>query len=97
GFAGWTFDNSSFMYIWIKSADSKDPASRLNSKTKLHRMGTGVNTDVDFFSSASYPELNIDPSVYPVAIVIDDAKNYVFALLSSSQNEFNIYYAPISE
>ena len=35
GFGGWAFDNKSFMYMWIRSANSKDPTSRLSPKTKI--------------------------------------------------------------
>ncbi len=96
-FGSWTFDNNSFLYQWVVSADSKDPASRLNSKTKLHALGADVITDKDFFSNASYPELNIPPNVYPFAGLNEDAKNYIVAGESSVQNEFKLYYAPVSE
>ena len=97
GFGGWAFDNKSFLYIWIRSADSKDPSSRLSSKTKLHVLNTNNSTDVDYFSNESYPELKIEPGVYPFAYLNEDAKNYVFSGESSVQNEMKYYYAPISE
>ena len=97
GFESWAYDNNSFLYNWIKSADSKDPASRLNSKTKLHIIGSDMNNDGDYFSNATYPELNIDASVYPFAFLSEDSKNYVFAGEGSVQNEFKFYYAPIDE
>ncbi|HYK43592.1 MAG TPA: prolyl oligopeptidase family serine peptidase [Parafilimonas sp.] len=93
----WAFDNNSFLYGWIKSADSKDPASRLNPKTKLHKLGTEMSDDIDYLSNASYPELHIDPSVYPFVFVSEDSKNYVFGGAGSVQPEFEIYYAPIGE
>ena len=96
-FNSWAYDNNSFLYGWIKSADSKDPTSRLNSKTKLHILGTNVNSDKDFFSNASYPELNIDPGNYPDAYLNEDSKNYIFSGESSVQSELKMYYAPISE
>ncbi len=96
-FSSWTFDNNSFLYSWIKSADSKDPLSRLNSKTKLHTLGSDVNNDKDFFSNAVYPELKINPGVYPYAFLNEDSKNYIFSGESSVQNELKTYYAPISE
>ena len=96
-FSSWNFDNNSFLYTWIKSADSKDPESRLNSKTKLHKLGSDVKNDKDFFSNTTYPELKIDPSVYPYASLNEDSKNYIFSGESSVQNEMKMYYAPISE
>ncbi len=97
GFGGWAFDNNSFLYMWIRSADSKDPSSRLSPKTKLHTLNTDINADIDYFSNGSYPGLNIDPGVYPYAFVTEDAKQYVFSGEGSVQNEFKFYYAPIEE
>ena len=96
-FESWAFDNNSFLYQWITSADSKDPSSRLNSKTKLHILGSDVNSDKDFFSNASYPELNIAPGVYPYVSLKEDSKEYIFSGESSVQREIKMYYAPISE
>lgn len=97
GFGGWTFDDNSFMYMWIRSTDSKDPSSRLSPKTKLHKLNTDISADIDYFSNGSYPELNIDPGVYPFAFLSEDAKNYVFSGEGSVQNEMKINYAPIRE
>src|SRR4030095_12464864 len=93
----WAFDNQSFLYGWIKSADSKDPSSRLNPKMKLHRLGTDMSDDLDYFSNTSYPELNIDPSVYPFVFLSEDSKNYVFSGVGSVQPEMEMYDAPISQ
>ena len=83
--------------MWIKSADNKDPESRLNSKSKLHLLGNNTASDVDFFSNASYPELKIDPSLYPVAYLNEDSRNYIFSAVYSVQPEIVMYYAPISQ
>ncbi|HTE01990.1 MAG TPA: prolyl oligopeptidase family serine peptidase [Mucilaginibacter sp.] len=97
GLEGWTFDNKSILYLWLKTADNKDPLARLNTKTKLHKVGGSNKTDIDFFSNASYPGLKIDPSVYPYAQVSNDNKKYIFAGEGSVKNEFTMYYAPISQ
>lgn len=97
GISSWTFDNKGLFYIWIKSANTKDPLSQLNSKTKLHMLGSVANTDADFFSNATYPELKIDPSVYPYVNLYEDAKNYVFSGVGSVLPEFIQYYAPIEQ
>lgn len=95
GVGSWTFDNKSFFYSWIQSADNKDPKSRLNPKTKLHILNTIQQNDADFFSNASYPELNIDPSVYPYVYLSEDSKNYIFSGLGTVQQEIVSFYAPI--
>lgn len=97
GGANWTYDNKSFYYGWIKSADNKDPEARLNPKMKLHIVGKEVRDDIDFFSNASYPEMKIDPTVYPFVFLNEDSKNYLFAGEGSVQSEMKLYYAPISQ
>ncbi len=97
GINSWTFDNKALLYAWIKSADNKDPESALNSKTKLHILGTDPAGDVDFFSNGSYPELKIDPSVYPSAYLSENSRNYIFSALGSVLPEAVMYYAPVSE
>jgi len=96
-FSTWTFDNSAFLYGWIKSADMKDPTALLNSKTKLHILGTEISADPDFFSNASYPGLNIDPEVEPFAFLKEGSKDYIFAELGGTQTELTEYYAPIKQ
>ena len=93
----WTLDNKSFAYTWIQSADNKDPSSRLNSKTKMHMLATDQSTDIDFFSNGSYPELNIDPGVYPFAYLSKDAPDYLFAGTGSVQPEIVTYYAAATQ
>ena len=96
GFNSWTFDNKSVMYQWIKSADGKDPESRLHSKTKLHTLGTNVANDIDYFSDATYPSLIKDPGAYPYAYVNEDAQGYIFSGSGTVQSEIISWYAPIS-
>jgi prolyl oligopeptidase len=96
-FNSWAFDNKSFLYGWIKSADSKDPTARINSKTKLHVLGSDTKEDIDYFSNASYPELNIDQNLHPYTFLEEDSKDYIFAGLGSAQAEFTLFYAPISQ
>ena len=97
GVNGWAFDNNAFLYTWIKSADNTDPSSRLNPKTKLHKLGTEVSKDSDFFSNESYPKLNIEAKVYPYAYFAKDSKDYIFSGEGSVQNEMKYYYAPVTE
>lgn len=94
GAGNWTFDNKSFFYVWIRSADNKDPQARLNSKTRLHVVGTDMSSDVDFFSDESHPELKMDPRIYPYVGVNEESPNYIFGNEGSVQPEQQIYYAP---
>jgi prolyl oligopeptidase len=97
GAMGWTFDNSAILYMWIKSADNKDPEGRLNPKTKLHKLGTNYKTDIDFFSNEAYPNLNIEAKSYPYIYLSKNAKDYVFAGEGTVQNEMTLFYAPINQ
>jgi prolyl oligopeptidase len=97
GPGSWTFDNDAFTYMWIKSADNTDPTSRLNPKTKLHKLGTNVNSDIDFFSNETYPALKIESKVYPYAFFLKDSKEYIFAGEGTVQSEMKFYYAPIAQ
>jgi len=97
GITGWTFDNKAFMYMWIKSADNTDPTARLNPKTKLHTLGTDPKLDTDFFSNETYPGLSIEAKSYPYAFLAKDAKDYVFAIEGTVQQEIKAFYAPIAQ
>lgn len=97
GFNTWTFDDKKFSYVWIQNADNRDPNSRLNPKSKMHTLGTNQESDIDFFSNGSYPELNIAPSVYPFFFLSEDAPAYAFAGTGSVQPEIVSYYAPVAE
>jgi prolyl oligopeptidase len=97
GTMGWTFDDTAFMYMWIKSVDNTDPNGRLNPKAKFHKLGTDVKTDIDFFSNETYPSLGIEAKSYPFIFLSKDSKNYVFSGESTVQNELKVFYAPFSE
>jgi prolyl oligopeptidase len=94
---GWTFDNSSFFYTWQKTADNKSPEFELNTKTKLHKLGSGSSSDIDFFSNGSYPDLNIAPNEFPIASLDKSFPEYVCGFVWTVQNEMRAYYAPTKE
>jgi len=93
----WAFDNNSFTYFYLKTDDIRDTTMFLNGKTKLHKLGDDITKDIDFFSNESYPDLNIKPNEGPNAYFIENSRNYVFADVSTVQNEKLMYYGPISE
>ncbi len=97
GFGAWTFDNKGFFYGSIKSADNKDPESRLNSKMKFHVAGTDQSDDKDFFSNEKYPAMNIAPSLYPYVYLSKDSRKYIFSGVGSVQPELVSYYAPLED
>jgi len=97
GIESFSFDNKTLLYLALKTADNTDPTGRLNPKTKLHKIGTSSSNDLDFFSAAKYPDLNITPKDYPGAFVTEDNKNYVFSSVGNVQPEWVQYYAPIAQ
>jgi prolyl oligopeptidase len=97
GAMAWSFDNSSILYMWIKSADNNNPEGRLNPKTKLHKIGTDYKTDTDFFSNEAYPKLNIAAKSYPYIVLMEETKEFIFAGEGTVQNELALWYAPIGE
>ncbi len=97
GAGDWSADNTSFLYGWLRSTDNMDPNAFLNPKYKLHKLGTDVATDVDFFSNESYPSLNIDPGVFPSVFMSKFEKRYVFAQENTVERELKMYYAPINQ
>ena len=97
GVGGWTFDNKSFFYMWIKSTDNKDPESRLNPKYKIHQLGSTASKDIDFFSNKSYPSLNIPAKSYPYVLLSEDRPDYIFAGYADVARELTSFYAPITE
>ncbi|MDQ2719082.1 MAG: prolyl oligopeptidase family serine peptidase [Bacteroidota bacterium] len=93
----WTFDNNSFTYFSQKTADNTSRDFELNTKSKLHKLGTDVKNDIDFFSNESYPGMDIKPNDLPFASVNKDSKNYIFASLANVRQEYFMYYAPIAQ
>lgn len=93
----WTFDNEAFTYFSQKTEDHTNPDFILNTKTKLHRLGEDVSKDKDFFSNESYPELQIQPQELPFAFLNKDSRKYIFAEVSTVQNEMLRYYASIDQ
>jgi prolyl oligopeptidase len=97
--AQWTHDGKAILYGTTKNfnTNTKDINFGLNSKTRLYVPGTKKESDRDFFSNESNPNLNIRPEEYPSAWVERFSKKYLFAGRSTVQAENFWYYAPISQ
>jgi prolyl oligopeptidase len=90
----WTMDSKAFFYDAGKVTDIKSPEIELNRKTRLHRLGTEVSSDQDFFSNESNPELSIAAKEFPIAFIDESYPDYVIGNLSTVQSEIRLYYAP---
>ena len=97
GAAGWMKDGKSFFYDAGKVTDIKSLEIEQNRKTRIHKLGTDVATDIDFFSDESYPDLGITPKEFPGASIDESYPDYVIGQLGTVQNEMRILYAPVSE
>ncbi len=91
---GWMKDNQSFFYDIGKVTDIKSLEIELNRKTRVHKLGTEIATDIDFFSNESYPELGIAAKEFPNAFIDESYPDYVLGVLGTVQAEFRIFLAP---
>ena len=97
GAFAWLADNKSFLYDAGKVTDIKSLEIELNRKTRLHELGRDFSADPDFFSDESYPDLEIAPREFPIAVVDESYPDYLVGVVATVQPEIRMYYAPISE
>ena len=97
GAFSWTPDNQSFLYDGGNVTDIKSLDIQLNRKTRLHKIGTPVQADIDIFSNESHPDLKIAPEGLPIAGVDESYPRYVFGHVRTAQNEGRLFYASTSE
>ncbi len=94
---GWTMDSSSLLYDMGKVFDIKSPEIELNRKTKMHKLGTPVTADVDFFSNEANPDLGIAPKEFPQASIDESYPDYVIGYVGTVQQEMRLFYAPSAQ
>jgi len=90
---GWTVDSSALFYDMGKVLDIKNAGIELDRKTKLHKLGTPVSADVDFFSDEANPELGIMPREFPAAWIDESSPDYVVGSVGTVQQEMRLFYA----
>lgn len=94
---GWMKDSKSFFYDAGKVTDIKSLEIELNRKTKVHKLGAGVSTDIDIFSNEINPELGIAAKEFPSAFIDESYPDYLIGFVETVQREMRIFYAPVSE
>ena len=97
GAVSWTPDSQSFLYDGGKVTDIKSLDIQLNRKTRLHKIGTLVQADIDIFSNESHPELKIAPKEQPIAYLDESYPRYVIGYAQTAQREVRLFCAPSSE
>jgi len=93
----WTKDNRSFLYDAGRETDIRSMDIELNRRTRLHKLGTPVAEDADFFSADRYPALKIAPREWAAASIDESSPDYVIAQASTVQAEMRLFVAPASE
>jgi prolyl oligopeptidase len=91
---GWTLDSKAYFYDAGKVTDIKSLEIELNRKTRVHTLGADAARDPDFFSNETNPELGIEAKEFPGASIDESYPDYVFASVSTVQNELKMFYAP---
>ncbi len=96
GEVSWLPDNSGFLYTPNNSMDTKDPQGNLNTKGRLHKLGTDISKDPDLFSIAKNPDFGIQPDQYPIMFYADD-DTQVYGILGTVDRRATAWLAPASE
>ena len=96
GSVDWLPDNSGFLYTPNNSMDTKDPTGNLNTKGRLHKLGTNPATDPDLFSIAKNPDFSIKPDEYPIMFYSDD-QTQVYGILGTVDRRTTAWVASAQE
>lgn len=92
GSVDWLPTDTGFLYTPNNSTDPKDPLGNLNTKARLHRLGTPAAADPELFSRAKNPALPIRPDEYPFLYFSDD-HTQVYGGLGSVDNRQHVWVA----
>ncbi|MBO0936234.1 S9 family peptidase [Fibrella sp. HMF5335] len=96
GEVSWLPDDSGFLYTPNNSMDTKDPKGNLNTKGRLHKLGTNPATDPDLFSIEKNPDFGIRADQYPIMFYSDD-NTQVYGYLGTVDRRATAWVAPASE
>jgi prolyl oligopeptidase len=96
GGVAWLPDNNGFLYTPSNSTDVKNPKGNLDTKGRLHRLGTDPQTDPDLMSRIGNPTLGIRPDQYPIMFLSDD-DSQVYGVLSSVDRRADAFVANPAE
>ncbi|QJW88289.1 S9 family peptidase [Spirosoma taeanense] len=96
GEVSWLPDNSGFLYTPNNSMDTKDPQGNLNTKGRLHKLGSDPANNPDLFSIEKNPDFGIKPDQYPVMYYSDD-NTQVYGYLGTVDRRATAWVAPASD
>ncbi|MEJ7663657.1 MAG: hypothetical protein WKG07_31010 [Hymenobacter sp.] len=92
GEVAWLPDNRGFLYTPQNSTDPKDPKGNLDTRARLHRLGTKPAADPELLSRVKNPALHIRPDQYPVLYFSDD-NTQLYGELASVDRRANAWLA----
>ncbi|MDU0370548.1 prolyl oligopeptidase family serine peptidase [Hymenobacter endophyticus] len=90
GDISWLPDGSGFLYTPNNSTDPKDPKGNLDTKARLHRLGTAVATDRELWSRAKNPDMGMRPDQYPIMAFTND-QTLVYGVLASVDRRADVW------
>lgn len=91
--AYWLASGEAFTYLRLNSSDVLDMNNKLNTKSFLHALGVKPDQDLEIFSAAKYPELNIQPQEIPV-VMYDKDTDKLLGFIHTVDNRLKVYIAP---
>jgi len=92
----WLPDGNSFTYGRLNSADITDTSRLLNSKVFFHRLGDDPKKDVEFFSNATNPELNIGAEEFPLNYFHKNTNKH-YGMVLTVDKRFKIYMSDFKD
>ncbi len=92
GQVDWLPDNSGFLYTPNNSMDTKDPKGNLDTKARLHKLGSDPAKDPELWSRAKNPGMGIRPDHYPIMFFSDD-HTQLYGILASVDQRADAFMA----
>ena len=96
GEVSWLPDDTSFLYTPNNSMDTKDPTGNLDTKGRLHKLGSDPANNPELFSRAKNPDFGIKPDQYPIMFYSDD-NTQVYGYLGTVDRRATAWVAPASD
>ena len=96
GEVSWLPDDTGFLYTPNNSMDTKDPTGNLDTKGRLHKLGTDPASNPELFSRAKNPDFGIKPDQYPIMFYSDD-NTQVYGYLGTVDRRATAWVAPASD
>lgn len=93
----WVPNNSGFIYVHYPYANDPSKNFLLDSASLLHSIGEPQAQDVNVFSKAFCPNLDLKQEDFAVTIIQDQLTKYIIGAASGASAYHDTYYLPIQE